>query len=276
VEQYGCPLWVVGSPLSHTLSPPIHNAAFKEADLPHRYFALEVQEEELQQFLENFRNLKGLGANLTLPLKETVQDYISSKTAAVQATKAANTIFWSDGQLRLDNTDVYGFKQLVGPWDRVIRHDSVLILGAGGAARACLQGFNEMNVSNLYLWNRTNKKAEGLARSFESLNVSVLNNDQLEDPPGDIKLVVNATSLGLESGDPSPFPPESVRSDQVGVDLIYGKQTRFLEAFRNRGRDAVDGLTMLIQQAARSWERWVGHEPNISAMESVVQSGNST
>jgi shikimate dehydrogenase len=266
---------VIGSPLSHTLSPPIHNAAFEDADLPHRYFALEVQEDELQQFLDDFRNLKGLGANLTLPHKENVRDLINSETAAVRATRAANTIFWSNGELRLDNTDVYGFKQLVEPWSQLIRQEAVLVLGAGGAARACLQGLVDMNASKLYLWNRTTSKAERLADNVESLDVSVLSDSQLQDPPQEIKVVVNATSLGLNDDDPSPFPLKSVRSDQIGVDLIYGKQTRFLEAFDERGSESVDGLLMLVEQAARSWERWVGHKPNINTMKSALEFGQS-
>ncbi len=271
VDCYGRPLWVIGSPLSHTLSPPLHNAAFRDADLPHRYFALKVERDELVTFLDVFRKTNGLGANLTLPHKETVREFVSNETKAVEATEAANTLYWKNGKLALDNTDVYGFKTLVEPWREEISQEGVLLLGAGGAARACLQAFKKMNAGSVFLWNRTRAKARRLVRAFDTLEVNLLSDSVLSDPPCEVTLVVNATSLGLEEGDRSPFPPESVRSEMVGVDLVYGRRTRFLKAFDERGRKAVDGMKMLIHQAARSWERWVGRKPDTEVMATSVE-----
>lgn len=276
VDGYGRPLWVLGSPISHTLSPALHNAAFEAAQLDHRYFALEVDSGELPAFLDAFRRLDGLGANLTLPLKEAVRDHVENESEAVATVKAANTLHWEDGELRLENTDVYGFKQLVEPWWDRIREERVLLMGAGGAARACLQGLKEIGAEDVSLWNRTTRKAERLSEQFPSLSPEVLTDEELESGPPGVSVVVNATSLGLEEGDPSPFPEDRVTSSMVGVDLIYGRETAFVRAFRENGQEAVGGLRMLIDQAARAWELWVGETPDRDAMEAAVAAERST
>ncbi len=270
-KSHGRPLWVIGSPIDHTFSPKLHNVAFEEAGLAHRYFALEVQKNELEGFLEAFRRIEGLGANLTLPLKQAIRDYVDAQTEAVRSVGAANTLYWSDGELQLDNTDVYGFKKLVEPWQDRIHQKPSLLLGAGGAARACLRGFEEMEAPKVFLWNRTTSKARELADHFESLDVDVLSDKELEQGTFDARLIVNSTSLGLEPEDPSPFPRQQVQSNMIGVDLVYGRETRFQKIFREAGRSAVGGLGMLIDQAARAWERWTGSQPDRSVMESAVQ-----
>lgn len=275
IEKYGRQAWVIGSPISHTLSPPIHNAAFEAAGLRHRYFAMEVEPEDLGTFLTTFKQVNGLGANLTLPLKETVRDFVERETEAVERTGAANTLYWADNdELALDNTDVYGFCKLVEDHEDRIRDRPVLLLGAGGAARACLLGLEHLGVGEVRLWNRTTEKAERLADRFSAVSIDVLSEEQLESDE-EATLVVNATSLGLEAGDPSPFPADVIEEGMVGVDLIYGRETQFQQDFERHGAGAVDGLTMLVRQAARAWERWVGESPDVAAMESAVREADS-
>lgn len=275
IDKYGRQLWVIGSPISHTLSPPLHNAAFEDANLPHRYFAMEVQLEELGNFLETFKQLNGLGANLTLPLKESIRDFVQRKSGPVERTGAANTLYWADDdELALDNTDVYGFRKLVEEYEDRIRSQPVVLLGAGGAARACLLGLDELGVGQVRLWNRTTRKAEELAEQFSTIDIDVLSDSELESPTS-ASLVVNSTSLGLEEGDPSPYPSSRIREDMVGVDLIYGRMTQFQRDFKRHGAGASDGLTMLVQQAARAWERWIGESPSINAMKRAVREADS-
>ncbi|MFB6345025.1 MAG: shikimate dehydrogenase [bacterium] len=276
VSRYGQQLWVIGSPISHTLSPPIHNAAFEAADLPHRYFALEVERDELEMFLSVFRELNALGANLTLPLKQAVREHVDTESESVTRTGAANTLYWDeDGDLSLENTDVYGFKQLVTPFRDRMKSDPVLLLGAGGAARSCLQGFKEMGVTEVLLWNRTQRKANALAERFSELPVQVLTDDGLHSGSFEAGLVVNSTSLGLEDDDPSPIPVDVISEGMYGVDLIYGRETRFQGAFSEKGDGSTGGLTMLIKQAARAWQLWTGQRPNESAMEAAAQEAGS-
>jgi len=266
VKRYGRPAWVIGSPIEHTLSPPIHNSAFQHCSLPHRYFAMEVGENELPEFLGLFRQLDGLGVNLTIPLKEAVCQEITNQTEPVNQLGAANTVFWDDDELSLDNTDVYGFTELVSPWKAEITEDPVCLMGAGGAAKACLYALGKLDVPGIYICNRTRERAVRLREQFSYLDIEVVSRGELEEGKFDGKLVINATSLGLEKSDASAFPTEGIRNDMVGVDLIYHHDTRFLTAFSRRGKESVGGLKMLVCQAARAWERWTDEEPPLETM----------
>jgi len=270
VERHGRPLWVVGTPLEHTVSPALHNAAFQAAEAPHRYFALEVGRGELSDFLDLFRRADGLGANLTLPLKEPVLERVGRHSPAVRQIGAANTLHREEGGLALENTDVAGFEKLVSPWAERIARRGVVLLGAGGAARACLYALGRMECPRIVLWNRTARRARKLRDAFGDLPVRLVDDASLRAGEFEADLVVNATSLGLDPSDPSPFPVGAIHADMVGVDLVYGRVTRFQRAFRDRGEEAVDGMTMLIEQAARAWSLWMGREPDRKAMRRAV------
>lgn len=266
VKGYGRPLWVAGKPIDHTLSPAIHNVAFQRASLPHRYFALEVAPDELQELIDVFREVDALGVNFTIPLKETVCDLVDLKTDSVEALGAANTLYREDGRLKLDNTDVYGFKKLIEPWHDRVKEGPVTLLGAGGAARACLYALGELQCPTIQIWNRTTERAQKLRDEFSSLEIECLSDEELENGAFDGDVVVNSTSLGLQEDDPSPLPASVIRDDMVGVDLIYHRNTTFMDEYLNRGNEAVGGLEMLVYQAARAWERWTGESPNVDVM----------
>ena len=272
VEQYGRPAWVIGSPISHTLSPPIHNSAFQKSSLAHRYFAMEVEKNELSEFLTLFRKIDALGANLTIPLKEAVTGEITNHTESVNQLGAANTLFWDGSELVLDNTDVYGFSELIRPWKDEISEVPVCMMGAGGAAKACLYALGNLSVPRVYLWNRTYERAVRLRERFSYLDIEVVSRDQLEQGVFEGSVVINATSLGLEETDPSPFPTEAIREHMIGVDLIYHHETRFMSAFSRRGKESAGGLTMLVCQAAKAWEHWTGVEPPVDEMMNTARS----
>lgn len=266
IGKHGLPVFVIGNPVEHTFSPKIHNSAFEAAGLPHRYFALEVLEGELGYFVDWLSELEAPGANVTLPHKRSICSAIETKTSEVQRLGAANTIFRRRGELRLANTDVYGFRRLVEPWLELAREEGVLVLGAGGAARACLLALEQEDCESVCLWNRTTEKAEALAREFSSLSPEVIGQSKLESGSFDAKLVVNATSVGLDEGDPSLVSHDAVSPGMVGVDLIYNRRTRFLETFDRAGCDSRGGLDMLVYQAAKSWELWTEQEAPVEAM----------
>lgn len=266
LEEHGRPLWVIGKPLEHTLSPRLHNAAFDAAGLPHRYFALEVGRDELAAFLRLFRAAGGLGANLTLPLKEAVLELVDHHSEAVAAIGAANTLYRDGDTLALENTDVEGFESLVAPWSDRVSERGVVLLGAGGAARACLHALGRLGCPRVQLWNRTRSRAVRLRETFERPTVEVLDDASLEAGGFEADLVVNATSLGLNPSDPSPFPAGAIQPGMVGVDLVYGRDTRFQRDFREHGEEAVGGLTMLVEQAVRAWQLWTDREPDRDAL----------
>ncbi len=266
VKEYGTPIWVIGNPIEHTLSPRLHNVAFDEVKLPFRYFALEVEEAELNSFLTILRQLDSPGGNITLPHKESICSLIQNKTDSVKKLGAANTIYRRTGELCLANTDIHGFKKLIEPWQQMAREENVLLLGAGGAARASLYSLGQLGVKNIYLWNRTKEKAQKLREEFLELNISLLSDKQLQGGEVNFQIVINATSLGLNPGDDSPFPKARVNSKMVGIDLIYNRKTKFVRIFEEHGAAARGGLRMLVYQAARAWELWTDSKPPVKTM----------
>ncbi len=273
VEESGSPLWVVGKPIKHSLSPLIHNAAFENRGMKHRYFALEVGVEELEEFLDVLKKIKSPGANLTLPLKQKILELVPPKnqTSTVKKLGAANTVYLTEEGPALENTDLYGFKKMVEKWKKIIQDYPVLVLGAGGAARACVLGLEELGCRKILLWNRTTSRAVELKKDFPVLPLTVLYSDDFERLASDALMVVNATSLGLDGRDPSPFPSDSIDPSMVGVDLIYNRTTKFISDFRREGQAATGGLKMLVYQAARSWNFWFDRKPDVEVMLEVAR-----
>jgi len=266
IDRYGQPLFVIGNPVEHTISPPIHNRAFQVAELPHRYFALQVEAGELGRLVDLLIDLDSPGVNVTLPHKESICSVISNKSSEVKRLGAANTVYRRRGELRLANTDVYGFSKLAAPWEEEARRGGVLLLGAGGAARACLLAFEQMGCEKVTIYDEVKKKAARMEEEFRELQIDVIDKPELDKGGFEARVVVNATPVGLEEGEPSVLPEKVIEPDMVGIDLIYNRRTKFLELFEAKGCPNCGGLDMLVYQAARSWELWTDRQPPVEAM----------
>ncbi len=262
---------VVGDPVGHSLSPVIHNAAIRAAGLDGIYVALRVRGDDLPGVVRGLARAGG-GGNVTLPHKEKAASLVEEATAAVRRTGACNTFWMEDGRIRGDNTDVEGFsralKVFLGATPRL---GQVLLLGAGGAARACLVALLDLGAEEIHLLNRTPERARVVARRIGGSKTRVL-----EDPralSGEAyDLVVNATSLGLGADDPSPVDFDLFGRVGAAMDLIYGpRPTRFQLEARERGIRLADGSEMLIQQAAVSFEGWWGVQPPLSPMREALE-----
>ena len=210
--------------------------------------------------------------NVTLPHKERAAAVVKLPSEAVRRTGACNT-FWGDrGQIRGDNTDVEGFRRALEHFlGRPPRDHRVLVLGAGGAARAVLLALHDEGVKEITLYNRTVERARAVSRRIGGERVRVAS--PLEElNGGQFDLVVNATRLGLEPGDPLPL--ELSRLERVGgvLDLVYGDgETPFVKAARAFGVPSTDGAEMLVQQGAVSFERWWGKEAPLEAMRAALE-----
>jgi len=194
------------------------------------------------------------------------------RSSAVKRTGACNTFWYQDGKVHGDNTDVEGFSRamevfLGGP----PQGHKVLLLGAGGAARACLVGLMDGGAEEVHLLNRTRDRARSVARRIGGARVRVLDSGQ--DTHGeDYDLVVNATRLGLEADDPLPIDLGRLGRAGGVLDLVYlPRPTPFVEAARQLGMRAADGLEMLVQQGAVSFERWWGKKPSLDVMREAVR-----
>lgn len=257
---------LLGWPVEHSLSPAIHAAAFRELGWEATYVALAVREEELDGVLPAVA--RAGGGNVTVPHKRAVAGRLDRPADRVLRTGACNCFWTEGGELAGDNTDVGGFRSAVEAWPEARLAGRVLLLGAGGAARAVAEACRETGVERLEVWNRTTERARGLARGLrerdggEGPEVRVL--ASRGDAEGTFDLVVNATSLGLDpDGDPLPLDLAGVSARAV-FDLVYGESggTPWTRHARELGVPARDGLEMLVRQAALSVERWA---PDIEA-----------
>lgn len=255
---------VLGDPVRHSLSPVIHNAAFRAAGRRAVYVARRVTREECGPVLRSLA-LGGGGGNVTVPHKEAVLPFLDRCTTAVTATGACNTFWAEDGAVWGDNTDVEGFREtwkgvcggLGGPLE-------VLLLGAGGAARAVIFALlGSVRVSRILLWNRTREKALALARHFAGDRVRSV--EEYAATGADV--VVNATSAGMDAVSMPLDPGRLATPPRRVIDLVYGERTTPLCRYATAiGVPATDGLGMLVGQAEASYARWFGEPAPEGAM----------
>ncbi len=207
------------------------------------------------------------GANITVPHKEAAFRLVSRATPAAAAVQAVNTIWLEGGETVGDNTDVHGFlanlDERAPGWD--LRGGTAVVLGAGGAARAVLKALLERGFSEIRLANRTMEKAQALADVFGSA-VRPVSWDQRSATLSGCALLVNTTSLGMSGAPPLGIDLGCLPDDAVVTDIVYVPlETPLLLAARARGLRAVDGLGMLLHQAAPGFERWFGVRPDVTA-----------
>lgn len=247
---------IIGHPLGHTMSPALHNSGFHMYNLASVYMAFPTPPEKLSDFMTAFRTLPIYGASVTIPHKETVIDYLDEITPRAKKVGAVNTLFWQNGKLVGDNTDVLGFMApLIG---NVNKFKHALVLGAGGAAKAVLAGLEELGVTEVTICNRTETRAQQLADQF---SVNIIPWDERGSVLSD--LVINTTPMGMAGKFvcDSPYEQEMFQGEGVAYDLVYNPlETVFLRSARQAGWNTVDGLHMFAAQGAEQFRLWTGNE----------------
>ena len=263
---------LLGDPVAHSLSPEIQNAAIREAGLDGVYVAVPAKESELAGLMHGFARGGG-GGNVTLPHKEKAASLLDGPNSTVRRTGACNT-FWAeeDGSVVGDNTDVEGFRRALASFlAQGPEGARVLMLGAGGAARAALVALLDDGVDEVRLLNRSVERARAVSRRIGGERVRVVPLASELDGE-DFDLVVNATRLGLHADDPLPLDLEVLARVGAVFDMVYGEDgTPFVKAAEARGIRATDGIEMLIQQGAAAFERWWDEEAPVDAMRDAFE-----
>ena len=272
-------VFLLGHPVSHSLSPAMHNAAFKALGLPHKYATRDVAPEKLAEVVGSLRGETALGANVTIPHKEAALRLVDEASEDARRIGAANTIVRRGSRLVGDNTDKYGFEKALlhrrGGDEKdvtfMFERATVLVLGAGGAARACVLSLLEHGNSVL-IANRDTARAQALATAMSAFRGEGQTISLVEWPAPGVPLradgVVNATPLGLKGEDPLP----GVELPLFVVDIVpTAKVTPLVSRAReSEHRVVVDGLPMLLHQAARSFELWTGVPAPLEAMRAAL------
>lgn len=249
-KQYG----IIGWPLGHTMSPTLHNWGFGEHGLDARYDAFPLEPKLLADFMERVRSEPISGMSVTIPHKRSVMDYLDHISDRATAVGAVNTLFWDGDSLCGENTDVLG---LIAPLKNLGQlPDSALVLGAGGAARAAIVGFQELGIQRIAITNRTQSKALELADEFSVECIPW--DERMECGAG---LICNTTPLGM-SGDMETFTPwdaPAFTPGNIAYDIVYNPlETRFLREAGEADCQTISGLEMFLHQGLAQFHLWNG------------------
>lgn len=257
-DQYG----VFGHPVGHSLSPFIHGVFARDTAQQMTYRAYDVAPEEFGERVQRFFAEGGRGLNITMPHKIAAVEVVHELTARAAHAAAVNTLAWQDDGILGDNTDGVGLvHDLCDNLGLIITQRRLLILGAGGATRGVLAPLLGLEPAIVMIANRTPERAEALAAAFADLGVTQgVGFAYVGDTPFD--LIINATSASL-SGDMPPIPPGAIGPQTVCYDLAYGRSAMaFVRWAQQSGcAVAVQGLGMLVEQAAESFRLWRGVRP---------------
>jgi len=265
---------VIGDPIDHSLSPIIHNAAFKELGMDCTFIAYRIPRGELDAGIEALKKIKIAGFNVTLPHKIEMMDYLDKIDESCSVIGAVNTVSNVDGVLKGYNTDMDGFLEPIKKRDIRLKDSKILLIGAGGAARAIVAGFAREEVHGVTIANRTTEKASDLSEFSKKLGLKS-NTITLEKvgKPSEYDIIVNATSIGLKN-EQSPISFENIKPKTVVYDIVYRPMhTDFLKKARQKEATIIYGYEMLLGQATRAFEIWHKMEAPYNAMKKALLGG---
>lgn len=260
---------IFGCPIEHTLSPLMHNAAFRALGLDICYVPFMVLPGALGDAVMAIRSLNMIGVNITVPHKEKVIPLLDKVHREASFIGAVNTVTNTEGILTGYNTDGRGFMSSLTEEGISIEGKNILIIGAGGASRAVSYYLSE-KASSLSLFDTDRQKASRLVSDLCIIRKNVTIAKDIENPlQSDI--VINATPLGLKPDDPLPFNPDLINSNMVICDLVY-KKTGLLKEAELRGAKTIDGSGMLLWQGVLAFELWTGVKPPVDIMRDLLLS----
>jgi len=256
---------IIGYPVSHSLSPVMHNLAFRELGLKAVYGAFPVKPEDLSQAIRGVKALGISGLSVTIPHKVEVMKYLEEVDEVARQIGAVNTIINREGSLFGTNTDWIGVLKAFEEVGTSPSGKRVVVLGAGGASLAIVYAMRKAGAKEIVIYNRTFDKAKEVAERF---SVIAYPWETLSSAYGDI--LINATSIGLKSYD-SPVPKEVVSRFSVVMDSVYlPLETRLLVMAKKMNKITIDGLKMLLYQGVEQFKLWTGLMPPVEKMREVL------
>lgn len=270
---------LLGYPVGHTISPVIHTSAYSESQLDWTYLAFSVKPEDLEEAFIGFQALGGRGLNITIPHKQKVMRLLDEVSEEARLIGAVNTVLFRDGRSLGYNTDGPGFvRALREEKDFLLDGMRVCLIGAGGAGRAvavqsALSGIARIDIADLDS-NRAEELSDWINQEIRAglSGVFRVGSREGDEIIAAADLVVDATPLGLKPNDPISFDPVLLNHGALVMDLVYNPpETELLAAARDLGIDTLNGLGMLIHQAALAWEIWTGEPAPIEVMKEAAQ-----
>ena len=264
---------VVGSPISHSVSPKIHAEFARSLNLELSYKAIEVNKDEFTKKLRRLFENNYDGLNVTLPLKELAYSLADEVSQIGRESGAVNTLWKEKGKIFADSTDGKGLIEDLLNNQISLKDSSLVILGAGGAARSILPSVLSLQPKRLTLLNRTLEKSNALVDQFKARGVQIQALPMDEIPEGNLSGVINATSAGV-IGEDLLLNQRIFKKADWSYDLNYSKETtNFNQLAKDSGIEVcLDGLGMLVSQAAISFKIWTGKEPSVNRVLNLIKS----
>ena len=266
---------IIGYPLSHTLSPSMHNFIYQKLCIDVEYKKWEISPNNLKSHIEKINNENFIGANITVPYKEKIVPLLDEIRNEAKFTGAVNTIVKNNNKLIGYNTDVYGIEQTL---DIKLKNDVInnaVIFGAGGAAKAAFFVLLQRGLNNLTIVNRTKSNALKMISKFNNVNcdqtiITLNEKSQIKSACLSADLIINTTILGMKNSgyeDISPIDSTFIDSNSVIFDMVYNPtKTPLIKIALERNANIIEGLNMLVYQAIKSIELWTGIRPSFDDM----------
>lgn len=262
-KKYG----VIAHPVEHSLSPEMHNAAFKALNIDATFEKFDVSPEKLGEFMQTRNDLEGLA--ISIPHKSTILPFLDDVDEFAAKIKAVNTLYKKDGKLWGANTDAPGFLNALKEVMPDLVEKRVMVIGAGGAARAIIAALKPL-VNSVTIINRTVERGVELAKEMGCRYGGKIEDMTTETPD----LIVNATSIGLEEQEePNLVPEDFIDSDMVIFDIVYRRDhsTKLIEHAKARGATTITGREMLLHQGMLQFELWTGQKAPKEIMSEALQ-----
>lgn len=269
---------LIGYPLGHSLSPIMHNSAFRELGLEkdHKYELRPTLDDELYGIVAEIREGSLSGANVTIPYKKRIIEYLDIISEESTVIGSVNTLHRKGELVEGCNTDASGFLRSLNEQSVQVKHSNAIIIGAGGAARAVAYTLVREGINRIDIMNRSAENVNNMVdelRLSEWCEIRVWSRQLKKPDMSDSNLLVNCTPIGMTGYAISDMPMkgEELHSDLVVVDLVYNpRETKLLREAKKRGCKIIDGTGMLVHQGAAAFELWIGKKPPIETMRSTV------
>ena len=256
---------IIGDPISHSLSPILHNYWFKKYQIDAEYSLLNIQPDEIEKTIDKVKKKEIKGINVTLPYKRSVIPFLSKTVNDATQTHSVNTILLDENESIIgENTDVFGFQAayLKSISEIEKKNKKALILGAGGVAPSIILALIKSNFNKISLSNRTYEKSLFLKKKFPSINI--IKWEDYLNKFDEFDIVINATSLGLIQGDDFKYKVEKFKKSLIYIDTIYNpSQTKMIKHFKLSNIKTYNGLSMFIYQGQKSFYLWNKINPEV-------------
>ena len=250
---------VIGNPIEHSLSPKLHNYWFEKNNINANYDRRKIDKSEIQDIINEIKNNKLDGINVTVPFKSDVIPFLDTLSEESQITQSVNTIYKQDKKLIGHNTDIKGFELSLKETGFDLENKTIFILGAGGVVPSIIYALEKLGVTKIMVSNRTKQKTENLKKLFSNINIV----DWGDQPNFDI--IINATSLGLNKEDNIGLNFKNINKEKLFYDVIYNpKETNFLKTGKSLGCSVSNGKMMFIYQAFEAFRLWHNVKPEIN------------